>query len=105
MRRAARSRSWGPQRQFVVGVERSGRLCVLMNPILPGAVQRDLAGEIFKNIVLLLGRVFRPGQELNLAIIAAGPARTGTRQLTNRRMRTFIATPSARNVNNTEDPP
>ena len=26
-------------------------------------------------------------------------------QLTNRRMRTFIATPSARNVNNTEDPP
>jgi len=27
------------------------------------------------------------------------------RQLTNRRMRTFIATPSARNVNNTEDPP
>jgi hypothetical protein len=27
------------------------------------------------------------------------------RQLTNRRMRTFIATPSARNVNSTEDPP
>ncbi len=27
------------------------------------------------------------------------------RQLTNLRMRTFIATPSARNVNNTEDPP
>jgi hypothetical protein len=26
-------------------------------------------------------------------------------QFTNRRMRTFIATPSARNVNNTEDPP
>jgi hypothetical protein len=27
------------------------------------------------------------------------------RQLTNLRMRTFIATPSARNVNSTEDPP
>ncbi len=26
-------------------------------------------------------------------------------QFTNLRMRTFIATPSARNVNNTEDPP
>ena len=26
-------------------------------------------------------------------------------QLTNRRMRTFIAAPSARKVNNTEDPP
>ena len=28
-----------------------------------------------------------------------------TRQFTKRRMRTFIATPSARNVNSTEDPP
>jgi hypothetical protein len=29
----------------------------------------------------------------------------GDAQFTNRRMRTFIATPSARNANNTEDPP
>ena len=35
-----------------------------------------------------------------------GPSRMARpRQFTNRRMRTFIATPSARNVNNTEDPP
>jgi hypothetical protein len=32
-------------------------------------------------------------------------AKAKPRQLTNRRIRTFIATPSARNVNNTEDPP
>ena len=40
-------------------------------------------------------------------LVKPGPDRRAVkdRQFTNRRMRTFIATPSARNVNNTEDPP
>jgi hypothetical protein len=115
MQRAVRSRSGGSRRQFAVGVERSGRLCVLMNPILPGAIQSDLAGVILKISFSCHIKPFRPGQELqrfhscyipkpllqsgiflkkmspsavptgahncgtapNLAIIAAGPAKTG----------------------------
>jgi hypothetical protein len=34
-----------PRPNPVAGVARSSRLCVLINPILPGAVHRDLAGE------------------------------------------------------------
>ena len=57
-------------------------------------IHPDLAGEMLKNNTLAIRTV--PGtQETNLRTV----------QLTNRRMRTFIATPSARNVNNTEDPP
>src|SRR5208283_2589622 len=37
----------------VVGAERPSRLCVLINPILPGAIHRDQAGEILKKILLL----------------------------------------------------
>jgi hypothetical protein len=29
---------------------RPSRLCVLMNPILPGAIHQDLAGEILKQL-------------------------------------------------------
>jgi len=46
------------------------RLCVLMNLILPGAVPWDLAGEILKKCSLA-SRIFRPAQELSLAITAS----------------------------------
>jgi hypothetical protein len=32
------------------------RLCVLMNPILPGAIHRDHAGEMFENTSLAVPR-------------------------------------------------
>jgi hypothetical protein len=73
--------------------QRFSRLCVPMNPILPGS------------------RSIRtwPAKCLKILILRSGQFRVGARgelvQLTNRRMRTFIAAPSARNVNNTEDPP
>ena len=76
--------------------QRFSRLCVLMNPYPAGrAVHPDLAGEIPEK-TFSCGPEYSGGtQEVKLQI----------RQLTNRRMRTFIATPSAKNVNNTEDPP
>ena len=46
----------------------------------------------------------RKRKQLILFFFASG-LWPGKRQFTNRRMRTFIATPRARNVNNTEDPP
>ena len=76
--------------------QRLSRLCVLMNPILPGARSIwDLAGEILEKTCSCGPDYSGETQEVQLRV----------RQLTNRRMRTFIATPSARNVNNTEDPP
>jgi hypothetical protein len=33
-------------------VERPFRLCVLINPILPGAIHRDHAGENLENLAL-----------------------------------------------------
>jgi hypothetical protein len=55
-----------------------------------------LAGEILiKNLSSAI-RTRCPGQAEDENLL---------RQFTNRRMRTFIATPSARKVNKTEDPP
>jgi hypothetical protein len=39
----------------VVGAERPSRLCVLIIPILPGAIHRDHAGEILQNLALTAG--------------------------------------------------
>jgi len=75
-----------------------------MNPILPGAIHPDLAGEMLENSALALPGLLR-GQEANLKRAAGPKGGTVRPQLTNRRMRTFIAAPSARNVNNTEEPP
>jgi hypothetical protein len=41
-----------PRKFSVAGVGRFSRLCVLMNPILPGAIHPDLAGEILENASL-----------------------------------------------------
>ena len=87
-----------PRRQvFVAGMKRFSRLCVLMNPYPAGrSIHPDLAGYILEKTSSPADRTVPGGtQEVNLQV----------RQLTNRRMRTFIAAPSARNVNNTEDPP
>jgi hypothetical protein len=85
----------------------SSRLCLLINPILPGSRSiPDLAGVMMIEAFTLPARrnSSGAGQELNLDF--PEQALNGlNRQFTNRRMRTFIATPSARNVNNTEDPP
>ena len=76
--------------------QRFTRLCVLMNPYPAGrAVHPDLAGEIPEKTFSCGPECSGGTQEVKLQI----------RQLTNRRMRTFIAAPSARNVNKTEDPP
>ncbi len=85
----------------------SSRLCVLINPILPSAIHRDHAGEMLENTSCGLKQSldrFSAYQESNLWDNTS-TKRIEMRQLTNRRMRTFIATPSARNVNSTEDPP
>jgi hypothetical protein len=67
-----------------------------MNPYPAGrVVHPDLAGVILEKTFSCGPDLSGGTQEVKLQI----------RQLTNRRMRTFIATPSARNVNNTEDPP
>jgi hypothetical protein len=77
----------------LVRCQRFSRLCVLMNPILPGSRSiRTWPAKCLKKLVLRSGQ-FR------------GDARGELVQLTNLRMRTFIAAPSARNVNKTEDPP
>jgi hypothetical protein len=76
--------------------QRISRLCVLMNPYPAGrVVHPDLAGVTPEKTFSCRPECSGGTQEVKLQI----------RQLTNRRMRTFIATPSARNVNNTEDPP
>jgi hypothetical protein len=79
-----------------------------MNPILPGAIHRDHAGEMLENTSLAVPRDPPIAAEPRKSQTFFDDTSTGSikmRQLTNRRMRTFIATPSARNVNNTEDPP
>ena len=88
----------------VAGEFRLSRLCVLMNPILPGAIHPDLAGEMPENNALAAQDCSNGKKEANL-ISTPGPKGVRTPQLTNRRMRTFIAAPSARNVNSTEEPP
>jgi len=78
------------------------------NPFLPGAIDQDHAGEILEisSLAVQSGpKSLGTSQELNLAWDDTSPMRMEARQLTNLRMRTFIATPSARNVNSTEDPP
>jgi hypothetical protein len=74
-----------------------------MYSILPGAIQQDLAGENAENALLRIRTA--PGAKAKLVKPASGSGELEDAQLTNRRMRTFMATPSARNVNKTEDPP
>jgi hypothetical protein len=75
-----------------------------MYSILPGAIQRDLAGE--KSEKCSFAGPDRSGRPKKLNLWNPRPVPWNQdAQLTKRRMRTFIATPSARNVNNTEDPP
>ena len=91
------------------------RLCVLMNPCPAGLeIHPDLAGyralPTWKSALITLkisycnpdssGKRSRVNLSISVRAQSAQDA-----QFTNRRMRTFIATPSARNVNNTEDPP
>ena len=59
---------------------------------------------ITSNLFLLLARQLDSGVRAKLVSNAAAKLDSGV-QFTNRRMRTFIATPSARNANSTEDPP
>ena len=94
---------------------RSSRLCVLMNPCPAGLeIHPDLAGyrvlPTWKNALLTL-KIFSCGPDssgerkrANLSNIVRAQMSQDA-QFTNRRIRTFIATPSARKVNNTEDPP
>ena len=82
---------------------------MLIKPILPGAIHGDHAGELLQIASLArrsnsLNR-FGATQELILLFNDIPTPWIEARQLTNLRMRTFIATPSARNVNSTEDPP
>jgi hypothetical protein len=75
-------------------------------PILPGAIHRDQAGLILQNLAFAARnnpKLF-PSRTLRNLFLAT-PKSMKSRQFTNLRMRTFIATPSARKVNSTEDPP
>jgi hypothetical protein len=78
----------------LIGCERFTRFCVLMNLTCRARASLGNLGRrnLFKN--LFWGPIRKP-QKLNPVV----------RQFTNRRMRTFIATPSARKVNKTDDPP
>ena len=85
--------------------KRSSRLCVLMNPILPGARSiRTWPAKTMKKS-FSCGPDVSGGDTGGESVNRDSGQKAGTAQLTNRRMRTFIAAPSARNVNNTEDPP
>jgi hypothetical protein len=102
------TRFGAPSRSLQLASRRFSRLCVLINPVLPEAIHRDHAGEMLENPTL----VARNNLEIAPDIYKSQTCWTTSltcwiemRQLTNRRMRTFIATPSARNVNSTEDPP
>ena len=94
---------------------RFSRLCALMNPCPAGLeIHPDLARNCvppirknavitFINLILRSGQ-FRERKRENLQnLVRVHMAREN--QFTNLRMRTFIATPSAKNVNSTEDPP
>ena len=81
-----------------VDCERLSRFCVLMNLTCRArASLRNLGRRnVIKNLSPALpGQSAWDWQEMKPVV----------RQFTNRRMRTFIATPSARKVNRTEDPP
>jgi len=94
---------------------RFSRLCALMNPCPAGLeIHLDLARYCvppnwknavitFINLILRSGH-FRGRKGANFQNSVRNQMARHT-QFTNLRMRTFIATPSARNVNNTEDPP
>ena len=94
---------------------RFSRLCALMNPCPAGLeIRLDPARYCvlpnwknavitFINLILRSGQ-FRGRKSANLQnLVRVHMAREN--QFTNLRMRTFIATPSAKNVNSTEDPP
>ena len=51
-------RLWRPV--AVAGAERLSRLSVLINSILPGAIHRDLSGEMFQNLSLAAGCDAKP---------------------------------------------
>ena len=106
-----------PSQRFVQLLHclRSSRLCVLMNPCPAGL-------EIHPDLASYRTPPIRKGAFITLRISSCTPDNSGKcsrinlsisvraqlaqdPQFTNRRMRTFIATPSDRNVNNTEDPP
>jgi hypothetical protein len=87
----------------------------VLNPAGP-AVHRDLAGATIQNTILvnqLSKRITTVRAVRSCPILTSGTLLAISEhlehlrksQFTNRRMRTFIATPSARKVNNTEDPP
>ena len=94
---------------------RFSRLCALMNPCPAGleihldparyCVQPNWKNAVitFINLILRSGH-FRGRKGANFQNSVRRPLARYT-QFTNLRIRTFIATPSARNVNNTEDPP
>ncbi len=55
-RKVGASRPELPRRSLQLATrERSSRLCVLINPILPGAIHRDHAGEILEKSLLFRG--------------------------------------------------
>jgi hypothetical protein len=93
---------------------RFSRLCALMNPCPAGLeIHLDLARYCvppnWKNAVItFINLSLRSGQFRERRVqtfkTQSGPMIRYS-QFTNLRMRTFIATPNARNVNNTEDPP
>jgi hypothetical protein len=72
---------------------------------------RDPLGDHAGNFIKILRLRTETGPNRSRAAqttnLFPGPCRNvdGDAQFTKRRMRTFIATPSARNVNSTEDPP
>src|SRR5271166_4548838 len=91
----------------VVGAERPSRLCVL---ITQSCRARSIGTKPAKYLkILLLQPETMPNcfgaTHYEIFPRASEPNGIETRQFTNRRMRTFIATPSDRNVNSTEDPP
>jgi hypothetical protein len=84
--------------------QRTTRLCVLIHPILPGpfAIETCRRSDCF--FFLLLNSRANPRPEVKICCHLQ-PEASPCGQFTNRRMRTFMTTPSARKVNNTEDPP
>jgi hypothetical protein len=73
--------------------------------ILPAEVRPDLTGEKLKINLPGAGPMPKQPRRRTCEEAFLGYCNPKKPQFTNLRMRTFIATPSARKVNSTEDPP
>jgi hypothetical protein len=106
------------RRIFIARVARFSHLCVLIIQSCRPRSIRTMPAKHFNSVFSVAGQPWIGSAILNRSAnlrrsnflrhhpeLSGRDSQVRVRQLTNRRILTFIATPSARNVNSTEDPP